>query len=92
MALIDTANLARDADFRERIAAAAAAYDLDIHPTAWADQHQWQIAADEGISAAYASAVLSGIDRPGLDPAVITDAQIVAAVEGIRAQPGEPVG
>jgi hypothetical protein len=85
MALIDTANLARDADFRERIAAAAAAYDLDLHPTAWADQHQWTIAAVEEVAAAYAYAIAVGVERPGLDPSVITDAQIVEAVQGLMA-------
>jgi hypothetical protein len=81
MALIDVSNLAHDADFRERIAAAVAGQE--DQPTAWADAHQWRIAASPGFGDAYASALVNGIERPGLDPAVITDGMILAAVAAV---------
>ena len=52
-----------------------------LHPTAWADQNQWQIAAAPGFAEAYQYALDTGVENPGNDPAVITDAQILAAVQ-----------
>ena len=79
MALIDVSRLANDADLRERVAACAA---LNGHPnpTAWADNRMWRIAASPGFADAYASALANKIERPGMDPSVITDEQLVAAV------------
>jgi hypothetical protein len=52
-----------------------------LHPTAWADQNQWQIAAAPGFADQYQYALESGVPNPGDDPAVITDAQVLAAVQ-----------
>lgn len=92
MTLFDTSTLAKDADFRERIAAAAAGEGVtDPHPTAWADLHQWQLAAQ--FSAEYAYAVATGVEAPGRDPAVIPDQSLIDAVRAILAPPPpeEPV-
>ena len=93
MTLFDTSTLAHDADFRERIAAAAAGEGItDPHPLTWADLHQWQLAADPGMSAAYAYAVAIGKENPGRAPDVITDAALIDAVRGILAPPPEAPG
>jgi len=82
MAYIDLANLAADQDFRTRNAACAAEQGLTgEHPLTWADRHAWTLAATPGFADAYASALAGNVERPGLDPAVISDAQILAAVQ-----------
>jgi hypothetical protein len=87
MAYSDIALLADDRDFRGRIAAAASSEDdhLPMHPLTFADTYQWQIAGAPGFGDAYASAVAGDVERPGNDPAVISDAQILAVVQPLLA-------
>lgn len=87
MAYWDVAQLAQDGDFTLRI---SACYSTETsggaspeYPTAWASEHQWQIAGAPGFGEAYASAVAANVPNPGRDPAVISDAQILAAVQAI---------
>lgn len=78
------AQAAQDADLRQRIAACfAQETDGPEQPEALAGLHAWRIAASPGWGEAYASALAAGKDRPGSDPAVITDAQILAAVQAV---------
>lgn len=83
MAYFDQAQLSRDGDFNQRLAACAQVeVDLADQPALeWADTHQWEVAASPGFADAYASAVASGNVRPGMDPAVISDAMILSAVQ-----------
>ena len=92
MAYFDLALLAQDWDFTQRIAAAATdEIDLgDAHPLTWAGEHQWEIASAPGFSDAYASAIAGEVPNPGRDPAVITDGQLLAAIQALF--PAEPVG
>jgi hypothetical protein len=85
MAYSDIALLAVDQDFRGRIAASAASENdhLPMHPLTFADTYQWQVAGAPGFGAAYASAIAGDIERPGNDPSVISDAQILAVVQPI---------
>jgi hypothetical protein len=85
MAYSDIALLAVDQDFRGRIAASAASENdhLPIHPLMFADTYQWQIAGAPGFGEAYASAIAGDVPRPGNDPSVISDAQILAVVQPI---------
>lgn len=88
MAYMDQAALSNDSDFMQRIAACAAV-ELDLadqHPLSWASAHQWEIAAAPGFADAYASAVAGGVPRPGADPSVISDAQILSAVQAMTAE------
>lgn len=87
MAYFDQAALSNDADFQQRIAACAAVeIDLNgLHPLGWASQNQWTIAAAPGFADAYASAVAGDVPRPGADPSVISDAQILSAVQLLAA-------
>ena len=81
MAYSDQALLSVDDDFLNRIAACAAVEVPDDLPQPWASAHIWRIAASPGFADAYASALAGGVPRPGNDPAVISDAQILAAVQ-----------
>jgi hypothetical protein len=85
MAYSDQALLSMDADFQQRLAAAGAV-EIDLagtHPMTWASDVQWEIAAAPGFADAYASALAAGVPRPGWDPAVISDAQILSAVQAL---------
>lgn len=86
MAYSDIANMARNGDLRERIAACAAKEGVhDPHPTAWADAHQWRLAASPGWEEAWAYARGTGVENIGRNEGVINDQMILAAVQGLRA-------
>lgn len=79
------AEVAHSYSLRERIAACAAVEGVtNPHPTEWADQHLWWLAASPGWGDAWAYALASGITDPGADEAVITDGMILSAVQAIR--------
>jgi hypothetical protein len=90
MAYWDLTILAQDTEFSARV---AACYQTETgtadDPNVWAYQHAWRIAAAPGFSDAYASAVESGVPNPGRDPAVISDAQILSAVQPLL-EPANP--
>lgn len=82
MSFADIAAMAIDSDLRLRISACAATQTLvPDNPLQWTDKHQWQIAGSPTWSEAWAYAVLSGNTNPGADPAVISDAMILSAVQ-----------
>lgn len=86
MAYSDQAMLSQDYDFAQRIAACAAV-EIELNgeqPMVWASNNQWLIAAAPGFADAYASAVAGGVQRPGNDPSVISDQQILAAVQHLE--------
>jgi len=90
MAYYDIAQLSVDTDFLRRVTACYATETplgdpTAIDPPQWATQRAWDVAAAPGFGDAYASAVVSGNPRPGYDPAVISDAQILSAVQAIMA-------
>lgn len=86
MAYFDQALLSKDQDFIERVGACAAV-EIDMggtmQPLAWASDHVWEIAAAPGFADAYASAIAANVPNPGRDPAVISDAQILSAVQAL---------
>lgn len=88
MAFSDIAAAAQDSDLKQRVAACIAGQTTGPdQPQALAGLHMWRICAEPGWGEAYASAVAAGKDRPGLDPAVITDAMILAACQKHLAPP-----
>jgi hypothetical protein len=92
MAYYDVAALARDQDFLSRVTAAysqelTAAGQLPLDPWSWVYQRQWTFASMPGFGDAYASALASGNPAPGQDPAVISDAQILSAVQYVMNPP-----
>ena len=90
MSYFAQATLARDPDFLSRVAACAAVENPDrtIQPTKWAEDHIWWMAAAPGFADAYEYAILNGNEAPGRDPAVITDGQILGAVQQILTAEG----
>jgi hypothetical protein len=86
MGYSDVAALAADNDFALRTTAAYATETLaddSIDPPSWQAAHSWDMAAQPGFGDAYASAILNGVPRPGNDPSVISDAQILGGVQAI---------
>lgn len=87
MAYYDVFLMTQDADFFARTAACYATEtegdQAAANPNGWASEHIWDMAAAPGFSDAYASAIAGGVPNPGRDPAVISDAQILSAVQAI---------
>lgn len=83
MAYYDIALLSADADFIDRHRAAAAT-EGEADPVDWSQSHQWQMAAVPGFGEKYAYAILTGVEHPGRDQAVIGDDEILSAVQAIR--------
>lgn len=96
MAYSDIAALQRDNDFAVRVMAAYAVETLPeesaMDPGSWQAIHSWDMAAQPGFGDAYASALAADppIERPGNDPGVITDGQILSAIQGLLPQDPEP--
>lgn len=99
MAYYDTARLKTDTEFLERSAACyateqdpAAGGVYLVDPDLWATRNAWAMASQPGFGDAYASALVAGNEHPGSDPAVITDAQVLSAVQSlIVAEAAAPV-
>lgn len=89
MAYSDQALLSVDADWINRIAACVAVevdgLDLDVGAVGTATRISWQISAAPGFADKYASAIAGGVDHPGNDQAVISDADLTAAVQAFYA-------
>jgi hypothetical protein len=83
MAYSDVALLAADNDFILRTRACVAE-EGEADPVAWSNDHQWQMAGTPGFGDAYSSAIINGVPRPGNDPSVISDPQILSAVQALR--------
>jgi len=83
MAYSDIALLTTDNDFRFRIAACAST-EGEMQPEIWAQDHIWEMASMPGFGDKYAAAILNGIARPGNDQSVISDPDILSAVQSLR--------
>ncbi len=80
------ADAAQDSDLRRRVAACfAQETDGPDQPEALAGLHMWRIVANGPIADAYSYAVATNVPNPGKDEAVVTDANILDAVEAIVA-------
>ena len=91
MSYSSQAELSRDPDFLSRVAACAAVeVPKPNSPTDWANQNIWWIAAAPGFADSYEYALNTDVERPGNDPAVVTDAQIGAAVQALLAEQATP--
>ena len=75
--------LAHDESFLSRVTACVAS-EGESTPQRWAHENQWILSAQPGFDAAYAYAIAAGVVDPGNDEGVITDGQILAAVQAIR--------
>lgn len=69
-----------DAALGQRVKAAYAKEGIDNADQTWSTM-RWAISADPSVEAPYASALASGVENPGGDESVITDAALTAAVQ-----------
>lgn len=83
------ANAADSHSMQRRITACAAQQNAPGDPTQWALTNRYQWAAAPGWGAAWDSALAAHPDDPaydpGADPAVITDAMILAQIQAMLA-------
>lgn len=84
MAYYDGYLLATDQDFLSRCGMAAEAEPPPLNFD-WGVEHRYALASSPGFSDAYASALVAGVPDPGRDPSVISDAQILSAVQALAA-------
>jgi hypothetical protein len=56
-----------------------------IPPTSWSANNVWAVASAPGFADKYASAILNNVERPGNDPSVISDEDILSAVQAVLA-------
>jgi hypothetical protein len=78
---------ANDPAFQARLAAAAAQEGHDNPEYAASVLLRWPVSSQTDIEDAYEFAVNSDNPDPGGDPTVITDQQILSAVQAILTQP-----
>ncbi|MCS3426735.1 hypothetical protein [Leucobacter aridicollis] len=84
MSFYTQALIAADQDIVLRVTACAARERVQ-DPHSWTAQRMWEFSAQPGWREKYASALASGVQDPGRDEWVITDADILAAVQSILA-------
>lgn len=82
MAFSDIALLSADNDFILRTRACVAVEGV-ADPVQWSNDHVWQMAATPSFGDKYASALAAGVPRPGNDQSVISDPDILSAVQVI---------
>lgn len=83
MSYLSISQAATDPLLRARIAACCAQESTDTatHPLPLADAIQWRCCGEPGWGEAWESAKAAGNENIGADPAVITDAMILTAVQ-----------
>jgi hypothetical protein len=77
--------LSQDIDFIHRVASCAAVERPAEDALSWAANNSWRVSAAPGFADAYSSALAGGVPNPGRDPSVISDGQILSAVQGLTA-------
>jgi hypothetical protein len=82
MSYYDGFALASDQDFVNRCGMCAATEGLGFE---WGIQNRYEIAAAPGFSDSYASALVSGVENPGRDESVISDGELLGAVQAVAA-------
>jgi hypothetical protein len=81
--------IAQDQDFINRCNSCAAVEvpaTVNPNPLTWVYENIWQLSTSPGFDAAYESALAAGIARPGWEASVISDAQILSAIQARLAQ------
>jgi len=86
MAYSDIALLTTDNDFIFRIRACSST-EGELDPIQWTADHIWQMASMPGFGEKYAYALANGVARPGNDQSVISDNDILSAVQSLRTEP-----
>jgi hypothetical protein len=86
MAFSDIALLSSDNDFILRTRACVST-EGERDPVTWTSENIWQMAGMPGFGDKYASALANGVARPGNDQSVISDPDILSAVQSLRSEP-----
>lgn len=86
MAYSDVALLNSDNDFIMRTRACVS-QEGEEDPVGWQTNHSWQMAGTPGLGDKYAYAIANGVERPGNNTAVISDGDILSAVQALRTDP-----
>jgi hypothetical protein len=86
MAYYDAAALADDQDFMRRCGMCAETEGIP-DGWEWGIANRYSLAAAPGFGDAYASALAAGVPNPGRDQSVVSDAQILSAVQTLAASP-----
>jgi len=76
--------MSRDPDLVARVQACAAQEVPGEDPYQWVAVNMLELCASPGWDAAWASALAAGNPSPGRDPAVISDAMILSAVQALQ--------
>lgn len=84
MSYKDVASMAESYSLNRRMNAAAATESI-ADPVQWVNLYRWEVAAQPGWDAAWASAVAGGNADPGSDEAVITDGMILSGIQAVVA-------
>lgn len=80
MAYFDVSLLSSDNDFLNRCTACATGENID-DPKTWVLDHEWQLASTPTFGDKYSYAIANGIVNPGRDQSVISDTEILSAVQ-----------
>lgn len=79
--------ITEDSGMRVRVAACAQAEalsgskNLGMEPEEWAHENRWRWASTPGWNGKAQTALENGVDTWGLDPSVITDGDILSAIQ-----------
>ena len=88
MAYYDISLLAADNDFIQRTRACASTEGIP-DPVEWATEHAWEMASIPGFGDKYSYALATGIENPGRQESVISDSEILSAVQFIMNAPAQ---
>lgn len=83
MTYADDAAMRQDSDLRSRLVSCATQEGIDT-PESWVNEHLGALAASPGWSDKWASGKAVRQHTVGNDPAVISDADILAAVQSLN--------
>jgi hypothetical protein len=84
----EISEMSQDIDLCARVQACAAQELPDAdNPYVWQAEHMLDLAAQPGWDAAWSSALASGNEQPGRDPAVISDGMILSGVQAVAGTP-----
>jgi hypothetical protein len=86
MPYLDTYSMTLNGALRGRLAAAAATEPTPpADPEGWVNEQRWALCSAPGWDEAWASALAGGVEDPGADAGVITDAMILSQTQAVLA-------
>ena len=86
MGYFEVSEMSGDPDLTARVRACAA-QESTRDPYQWTAANMLEVCSAPGWDAAWTSALAAGVPTPGRDPAVISDAMILSAVQPLIGAP-----